>query len=79
MSTPSSPEDYQFVDCLKLDRYNWIKDWYDKNRSDKIINEKGKEVTKGLTTDIFGLKHQLGIGGLHSAIPNITLIIVMAV
>ena len=70
MSTPSSPEDYQFVDCLKLDRYNWIKDWYDKNRSDKIINEKGKEVTKGLTTDIFGLKHQLGIGGLHSAIPK---------
>lgn len=70
MPTPSSPEDYQFVDCLKLDRYNWIKDWYDKNRSDKIINEKGKEVTKGLTTDIFGLKHQLGIGGLHSAIPK---------
>ena len=53
-----------------MDRYNWIKDWYDKNRSDKIINEKGKEVTKGLTTDIFGLKHQLGIGGLHSAIPK---------
>lgn len=70
MSTPSSPEDYRFVDCLKLDRYNWIKDWYDKNRSDKTINEKGKEVTKGLTTDIFGLKHQLGIGGLHSAIPK---------
>lgn len=69
MSKPSSPRDYEFVDCIRLSKYKWIQDWYDKNRGDMIWDEsKGKEVKKTLKAEVFGLEHTFGIGGVHSAL-----------
>lgn len=69
MSEPSSPRDYEFVDCIRLSKYKWIQDWYDKNRGDMIWDEtKGKEVKKTLKAEVFGLEHTFGIGGVHSAL-----------
>lgn len=59
--------DYEFLDCIKLDRYSYVKDWFDNNRSYKMLNEKGKEVKAGLKTKVMGVDTDFGWGGLHAA------------
>ena len=55
--------DISFPDTLKLGKYEWIKDWYE---------NWGKNVKDyeqmNLETDIAGVPHKFGIGGLHGAI-----------
>lgn len=60
--------DYEFVDCIKLDKYKHVMEWFDKNRTYKVINEKGKEVKNQLKVNVGGLETVFGFGGVHSAI-----------
>lgn len=59
--------DYEFLDCIKLDKYKYVMEWFDNNRSYKTINEKGKEVKTGLKTKVMGVDTDFGWGGLHAA------------
>lgn len=59
--------EYEFRPEIKLDKYKYVMDYFDKNRSYKIINEKGKEVKNQFKTIVCGLETVYGFGGLHSA------------
>lgn len=59
--------DFIYPDTLILDKYSHVKDWYD--NFDSYTDEKGKTVK--LETKIAGVDTVYGIGGIHSAIPNI--------
>lgn len=54
--------DYLIPNCLQLGKYKYILDWY--------LNPKNKTYGKKLITNIAGVEHTLGFGGIHSAIPN---------
>ena len=54
--------DYIIQPNLKLDKYKHIVDWY--------LNPRNKTYGRKLTTNIAGVEHVLGFGGIHSAIPN---------
>lgn len=54
--------DYKIPDTLNLGKYEYILDWY--------MNPINKTYGKKLLTDIAGVEHVLGFGGIHSAIPN---------
>lgn len=54
--------DIRFPDTLKLGKYEWIKDWY----SDWAKDSKNYE-EMDLKTNINGIPHTLGIGGLHGS------------
>lgn len=60
--------EYEFADCIRLDKYKHILKWFDENRTYKVINEKGKEVKNQLKEDILGVETVFGFGGVHSAI-----------
>ena len=53
----------RFPETLVLGKYGWIGDWYKKWAK----NEKTYE-TMSLTTNICGVPHTFGIGGLHGAV-----------
>ena len=47
------------VDTLKLHKYKYIKEWYE--------NPLNKDYKKSLTTEVAGVEHIFGWGGLHGA------------
>ncbi|WP_288867911.1 DNA polymerase domain-containing protein [uncultured Parvimonas sp.] len=51
--------DLKIVDTLKLDKYNYVKEWY----QNPINHDYGKE----LVTDIAGVPHTFAWGGVHGA------------
>lgn len=62
--------EYQFLSCISLDKYNYIKEWFDNNRVLNYINEKGIKKPNKLETEVYGLKTIYAFGGLHGAIPK---------
>lgn len=56
--------DYIIQPNLKLNKYKYILDWY--------MNPRNKTYGRKLITNIAGVEHTLGFGGIHSAIPNYT-------
>lgn len=62
--------EYEFRPEIKLDKYKFIMDYFDNNRSYKIINEKGKEVSNKFDAVVCGLKCKYGFGGVHGAEPK---------
>ena len=59
--------DHIFPDTLVLEKYGYVKEWFEDFKSYK--NELGKE--RKLETEIAGVPTVYGIGGIHSALPNI--------
>lgn len=57
--------DIRLPDTLKLGKYQWIADWY----LDWAQNDQNYE-TMSLGTDISGVPHTFGIGGLHGSRDN---------
>lgn len=55
----------RFPDTLNLGRYAWIRDWY----YDWATKEQNYE-TMALKTDVFGIPHTFGIGGIHGSRDN---------
>lgn len=54
--------DIDFPDTLVLDKYSYVKDWYaDRNNHD---------YENKLETDVAGVPHVFGWGGIHGAIPQ---------
>lgn len=52
----------KFPDTLELDKYKYVRDWYaDKNNHD---------YDKKLETEVAGVPHVFGWGGIHGAIPQ---------
>lgn len=62
--------EYEFLSCIKLDKYNYIKEWFDNNRVLTYVNEKGTKKPNKLDTEVYGLKTTYAFGGLHGAIPK---------
>ena len=60
--------EYEFVKCIKLNKYKYIQDWFNDNRAYKVENDKGKLVKNQLKTNVMGLESVYGFGGMHSAI-----------
>ena len=58
---------YDFLPCIKLDKYKYIQDWFNENRAYEYYNEKGTKKKMQLETEVFGIKTIYGFGGLHSA------------
>lgn len=59
--------DHIFPDTLKLGKYSFVKDWYDKEFK-SYKDEKGK--ARKLNVDIAGVPTVYGIGGIHSSLDN---------
>lgn len=57
--------DFIFPDTLILDKYKYIKEWYEQEENKCYKDEKGKK--KQLQTDIAGVPHVLGYGGIHGS------------
>lgn len=49
-------------DTLKLSKYDYVRDWYN--------SYKNRDYDKSLETDIAGVKHFFGWGGLHGAVEH---------
>lgn len=60
--------EYDILPCIQLDKYQYVKDWFLSHRSEKMINEKGKEVNRSFTTELYGVETTYASGGLHGAI-----------
>jgi hypothetical protein len=60
--------EYIFPDTIKLDKYKYIKEWYENPENRRYTDDKGKKLQ--LKTNIAGVEHVLGFGGCHAAIPN---------
>lgn len=57
--------DFILPDTLVLDKYSYIKEWYENDENKCYTDEKGKK--KQLMTDIAGVPHVLGYGGIHGS------------
>lgn len=51
--------DFRIIDCISLDKYQYILDWYK--------NPMNKDYSKSLTANVYGSIVEFGWGGLHSA------------
>lgn len=60
------------VDTLILDKYNYIKEWFNNpaNRKYETYNERGTAKKVKQEVEIYGVHHILGWGGIHGAIPK---------
>lgn len=58
--------DFIYPPTLKLDKYSYIKEWFDK--LDSAVNEKGKK--NELITNVSGMEASYLLGGVHAALPN---------
>lgn len=72
---PNRGDEFEFIfpDTLKLDKYQYIKEWYEnpENKSYTMPSEKGKkEKKRQLETDIADVHHVLGYGGIHGSRDN---------
>lgn len=67
---PNRGDEFEFIfpDTLKLDKYQYIKEWYEDPENQCYQDEKGKK--KQLQTDIAGVPHVLGYGGIHGSRDN---------
>ena len=70
--TSEEEMEYEFVNCLKLNKYKFVQDWFDKNRFLTYINEKGVTKKNGLKVDIGGIPTIYGWGGIHGCINKYT-------
>ncbi len=71
LDDPVSEEmEYEFVDCLELDKYKYVLNWFNENRFLTYVNEKGVTKKNQLEAEIYGLKTIYGYGGFHGAIPK---------
>lgn len=63
-------DEFNFIypSTLKLDKYKYIKEWYDDPKNRRYKDDKGKKLQ--LKTEIAGIEHVLGYGGIHAARPN---------
>lgn len=57
--------DFIFPDTLKLDKYMYVKEWYENLENKRYKNDKDKK--NELKTEIAGVEHVLGYGGIHAA------------
>ena len=64
--------EYDFPSTLKLGKYEYVKEHFDKKRYLTYTNDKGKNKKNQLETQIYGLKSVYGFGGFHAAIPKYT-------
>lgn len=60
--------DFIFPDTLILDKYKYIKEWYENPENKRYLNDSGKE--NKLKTEIAGVPHVLGYGGIHGSRDN---------
>ncbi|MBL4951070.1 hypothetical protein JK635_02295 [Neobacillus sp. YIM B02564] len=60
--------DFIFPEVIRLDKYKYIKEWYENPENRRYVDDKGKK--NKLITEIAGVEHVLGFGGIHAAIPN---------
>ncbi|WP_137743404.1 hypothetical protein [Robertmurraya siralis] len=76
---PNRGDEFDFIlpDTLVLDKYNYVKEWYEnpENKSyDEIVETKNGKGTKKqkrqLKTEIAGIPHVLGYGGIHGSRDN---------
>lgn len=63
--------EYRFPPAI-LDKYEYVKEHFDKNRFLTYVNEKGINKKNQLTTEIYGLKTVYGYGGFHGALSKYT-------
>ena len=54
--------DITIVDCLRLEKYKHIEDWF--------RNPANLDYSNKLKVDVYGVPHVMGYGGTHSAIPK---------
>jgi DNA polymerase elongation subunit (family B) len=57
--------DFIFPDTLVLEKYKYVKEWYENPENKNYLNEKGKK--RQLKTEIAGVPHVLGYGGIHGS------------
>lgn len=70
--TSEEEMEYEFVNCLKLNKYRFVQEWFDENRFLTYINEKGITKKNGLKVDIGGIPTIFGWGGIHGCINKYT-------
>lgn len=69
LDDPISEEmEYEFVDCLELDKYKYVLNWFNENRFLTYVNEKGTTKKNQLKTTIAGVPTLFGWGGIHGCI-----------
>lgn len=69
--------DYYFLPCLKLRKYRYVKDWFqDLKKTAPDPRSKSFEIkrkafySQELVTNVAGIPHKFGFGGLHGAIDH---------
>lgn len=64
---PDRGDEFDFIlpDTLVLDKYKYVEEWYQQEENKCYKDEKGKK--KQLMTDIAGVPHVLGYGGIHGS------------
>lgn len=75
---PNRGDEFEFIlpDTLVLDKYKYVKEWYEnpENKSyDEFVetkNGKTKKQKRQLKTEIAGIPHVLGYGGIHGSRDN---------
>lgn len=70
--TSEEEMEYEFVNCLKLNKYKFVQEWFDENRFLTYVNEKGVTKKNGLKVDIGGIPTIFGWGGIHGCINKYT-------
>lgn len=61
--------EYEILECIKLNKYKYIKDWFLSHRGEYMWDEKKqKQVKKKLVTNVYGLECTYASGGLHGAL-----------
>lgn len=70
--TSDEEMEYEFVKCLKLNKYKFVQEWFDENRFLTYVNEKGITKKNGLKVDIGGIPTIFGWGGIHGCIDKYT-------
>lgn len=60
--------DFTFPETIKLDKYKYIMDWYKDPKNKRYEDDDGKKLQ--LKTEVAGVEHVFGFGGVHSAIPK---------
>ena len=78
---PGDEFDYYFLPCLKIKKYRHVLDWFQslKKTAPSDPNSRGYELKKKawysqeLITEVAGVPHKFGFGGLHGAIGKIVI------
>jgi hypothetical protein len=67
---PNRGDEFEFIfpETIKLDKYNYINEWYKNPANRRYVDNNGKK--NQLITEIAGVEHVLGFGGIHAAKSN---------